>query len=549
MLDNTVYTKLLDSFIATYQKENKFLEFKSNHVEAKALGEYISALSNGACLEHVDYGYLFFGVDNSSLKVKGTSFNPENVHVTQGKSLEFYLRLNISPKINFIIDEFLYRGKDRVVVVKIPAAYGQPTFFANEPFVRINESKTSLRPYTDWIKQIYDSAEDWSKVIVEDATIDDLDLSAIQVAKDGFKERYPKLASEVDTWDIATFLDRAKLTIDHQITRSALLLIGKEESAHKINHIAQIDWKLRTKSETAAEIFTIPFLLSTTAVLNKIRNYRFKIYPNNTLIPVEIWKYDEKMILEAIHNCIAHQRYQVNSRIVVTETENSLEFWNAGDFFEGRYEDYIEGNKTPKKYRNTFLANAMVNIKMIDTQGYGIHTLFSRQKERFLPMPDYDVTSDNGVKLTIPGNVIDLDYSVKLIQDTSIDLTTAVLLDRVQKHLPISAEAVKKLRKSNLIEGKMPNIYISKSLAQFTGKEVEYSKQKPFSDEFCCNMILKALGEHKSLPRRKINDLLLEYLPHQEERLKKYKVGNLIAKLKKNGKISYNDKKEWELSK
>ena len=62
-------------------------------------------------------------------------------------------------------------------------------------------------------------------------------------------------------------------------------------------------------------------------------------------------------------------------------------------------------------------------------------------------------------------------------------------------------------------------------------------------------MILKALGEHKSLPRRKINDLLLEYLPHQEERLKKYKVGNLIAKLKKNGKISYNDKKEWELSK
>ena len=106
MLDNTVYTRLLDSFISTYQKENKFLEFKSNHVEAKVLGEYISALSNGACLEHVDYGYLFFGVDNDSLKVKGTTFDPERVHVKQGKSLELYLRLNITPKINFIIDEF-----------------------------------------------------------------------------------------------------------------------------------------------------------------------------------------------------------------------------------------------------------------------------------------------------------------------------------------------------------------------------------------------------------------------------------------------------------
>lgn len=111
MLDNTVYTKLLDSFIATYQKENKFLEFKSNHVEAKVLGEYLSALSNGACLEHVDYGYLFFGVDNSSLKVKGTSFNPEKVHVTQGKSLEFYLRLNISPRLTSSLTNSYIEGK------------------------------------------------------------------------------------------------------------------------------------------------------------------------------------------------------------------------------------------------------------------------------------------------------------------------------------------------------------------------------------------------------------------------------------------------------
>lgn len=84
------------------------------------------------------------------------------------------------------------------------------------------------------------------------------------------------------------FLDRAKLTIDGKITRAAILLIGKEESAHMLGHIAQIDWKLLTKTETAAEIFTVPFLLSTTAVLSKIRNYRFKIYPNNTLIPAEV---------------------------------------------------------------------------------------------------------------------------------------------------------------------------------------------------------------------------------------------------------------------
>ena len=154
-----------------------------------------------------------------------------------------------------------------------------------------------------------------------------------------------------------------------------------------------------------------PYSQSLGDTLVKNCNYRFKIYPNNTLIPIEVCKYDEKIILEALHNCIAHQRYQSNCRIIVTEKEDCLEFWNAGDFFEGKYEDYIEGIKTPKKYRNPFLVQAMVNIKMIDSQGYGIHTMFVRQKDRYLPMPDYDQTEDGGEKLTVPGNVIDIDYS------------------------------------------------------------------------------------------------------------------------------------------
>lgn len=550
MFDNIFYTKLLDSFIQHYKRENRFIEFKSNYLDAKVLGEYISALSNGACLDHVDFGYLFFGVDNDTLAVKGTTFDPEHTNIRSGQSLELFLRLGISPKIRFEIGEFRYSDMVRVVFVKIPAAEGEPTMFNNEPFVRINESKTSLRPYTDWIREIYNSKTDWSKVIVDDATIEDLDPEAIAVARKGFKERYPKLSSEINSWTDTTFLDKAKLTIGGCVTRTALLLLGKEESAHLLEHIAQIDWKLQTATESAAEVFSVPFLLSTSKVLAKIRNYRFKIYPDNTLIPTEVWKYDEMIILEALHNCIAHQRYQSNCRIIVTEKEECLEFWNAGDFFEGKYEDYIEGIKTPKKYRNPFLVKAMVNIKMIDSQGYGIHTMFVRQKDRYLPMPDYDQTEDGGVKLIVPGNVIDIDYSVRLIQDASIDLSTAVLLDRVQKRKPLSDAAIKALRKANLIEGRKPNLFISKSLAQSMGKEIEYSKRKGFSDEFCCDLILKSLKEHKSLSRSKINELVLDYLPADRDMQNKiYKIGNLLAKLKRRQQIYLNNNKEWTLKK
>ena len=183
-----------------------YLEFKSNYQSPEKLGHYISALSNGACLDHVDFGYLFFGVENNSLKIKGTTFDWERENVKNGQSLELYLRRSITPGIPFQIDEFRYRGKERIVVFKVPAAEGLPTSFLNEPYVRINESTTSLRPYTEWIREIYNSTKDWSKEIIENASLDDLDPEAIAVAKKGYQERYPKFAEEMDKWDLATFL-------------------------------------------------------------------------------------------------------------------------------------------------------------------------------------------------------------------------------------------------------------------------------------------------------------------------------------------------------
>ena len=166
------------------------------------------------------------------------------------------------------------------------------------------------------------------------------------------------------------------------------------------------------------EIEGLPFLLTTTQVLYKIRNYPFKIYPRNSLIPTEGMKYDEESILESLHNCIAHQKYGQNARIIVMERENELEFINRGGFYNGKPEDYALGNKVPDDYRNPFLVQAMANIKMIDTEGFGIHKLYVKQKERYLPMPDYDKSDADHVVLTLPGTIIDEDYSLILLENT-----------------------------------------------------------------------------------------------------------------------------------
>lgn len=549
MNKNQKYTALLKEQIATIKKENRYLEFKSNYQTPERIGKYISALSNGACLDHQDFGYLYFGVEDETLVIKGTTFDP-SMKAEGNQYLEMYLRQMISPKISFNVEEFFFEGKTRIVVFVIPAAVKEPTCFMKKPYVRVDSSLTELTPYVEWMREIYNSDVDWSAQIIENATHEFLDPEAIKKAREGYKQRNPEKADDCDRWSDEVFLDKAKLTLNGKITRTTLLLAGKEEYSAYIGHIAQIVWKCHQDGKTFGDVFTIPFLLNTTKVMQCIRNYRFKIFPDNSLIPAEVWKYDTNSILECLHNCIAHQNYLSNSRIVLTEEPDFLTFENAGGFYEGSYEDYILGTKTPEHYRNRFLAQAMVNVKMIDTQGYGIHTMYEKQKERFLPMPDYDDSTPNKVVLRLPGSVINEDYSKILIDNMDMDLTTTVLLDKVQKCkvASLSDNAIQLLRSKKYIEGRMPNIYVSKRVAQAADQKVEYSKHKGLEYKKCKVLLLDALEDHKRLSREEIDKLWWNLLSDVlTDKQKKTKVGNMLTKMKEErlivnktvGNISY----------
>lgn len=130
-----------------------------------------------------------------------------------------------------------------------------------------------------------------------------------------------------------------------------------------------------------------------------------------------------------------------------------------------------------------------------------------------------------------------------------IDLTTAVLLDRVQKGRPISDNAIKKLRKEGLIEGRKPHLYVSKQIAKATSKEIEYTLKKGFDDAECQEWIVKALKDHKVLSRKQINELLWGKLPVDfTENQKLSKIGNLLTKMRKQGVIWVDEDRMWHLS-
>ena len=130
-----------------------------------------------------------------------------------------------------------------------------------------------------------------------------------------------------------------------------------------------------------------------------------------TLFPEEVTMYDDWVIREALHNCIAHQDYSKCSRIIVLEYSNHLIFDNAGSFIPASVEEAIHYDRPQRYYRNPFLANAMVNLNMIETIGSGIHKIFSIQRQRLFPMPTYDISDESHTKVTVHGELLNANYT------------------------------------------------------------------------------------------------------------------------------------------
>ena len=537
---NTEFIDLLEELIS-FPAETEWIEFKmgKGSITDEQIGEYISAMSNGATIANKPFGYLIWGVEDKTHAIKGTNFSFTHAKHGGNQDLELFLRTCLSPKINFEIFEFDYQDK-QIVLLRIPAAKGEPVNFQNNPYIRIGSNKTNLRNFPELIRIIYNSQEDWSAKIIPNAKLTDLDTEAIAVARIKYKELNTgkNFYNQIDTWDDLLFLDKAKITINRQITHTAILLLGKEESTHYLlPSAAELTWKLDTE-EKSYEHFATPFLLTTTKLMQRIRNIKYKFFPDNELLATTVDKYDTRGILEALHNCIAHQDYSLNGRILVTEQIDKLMFTNEGSFYEGKPEDYAFGDKTPTKYRNLWLATAMVNLGMIDRLGYGIHSLCVSQRNRFFPLPDYDLSQPNKVLLKIYGQSIDENYSKILIQRGDLTLQEVILLDNVQKHLKITDHAVSGLKKKKLIEGRKPNYFIGAKISQATGQKAEYSRNKAFEKQQYFDWILQSIKDHGYMNRQDLNKLLWNMMPAwMNDEQRRFKINNLLSELRRKGLI------------
>ncbi len=512
--------------------ETEWLEFK----EAKdgyhfdKIAKYFSALSNEANLKNKEHGWLVFGVKDNPRDIKGTNFRPDRASLD---SLKHEIAKNTSNGLTFVeIHEITIQGH-RIIMFQIPPALkGMPTSWKGHFYGRDGESLVALNPAESEQFRLQTNQEDWSAKICKEAKLEHLDSDAILFARDQYKSKHPKKAEECDEWDDITFLNKAKICINGEITNTTLLLLGKEESEHLLlPSIAQITWVLRDEQNIDIDYshFHPPLILAVGHVYDKVRNLTYRYLPNQSLFPTEITQYDNWVFRETLHNCIAHQDWTKSAKINVVEKPESILFTNVGHFIPGSVEEVILRDAPPDQYRNPFLANAMVNLNMIDTIGSGIKRMFRLQRERYFPMPDYDLSDPERVQVRLTGKVLDENYTRLLMESTDLDLMDVIALDKVQKGKSLNEDEHKSLRSKKLVEGRRPNLIISADIAAITGSKADYIKQRGFDADHYKTMILSYLEKFYEASRAELDELLIDKIPDAlDQEQKRSRIKNLL---------------------
>lgn len=554
VMNETQMRQVVGGLLASPESEVvEFKEAKTNF-PGKELGKYFSALSNEANLRKVHCGWLIFGVSDKR-QIIGTAYRQDGGL----QNLKREITSGTNERLTFLEITELVLDDKRIIVFQIPPALpGIPTTWHGAAYAREHDALVPLPLNKVDLIRLDTTGADWSKGIVEGATLADLDPEAIAQAKELFARRQRKGGNTVlqDHSD-AALLDKMGLTLNGKITRTALILVGKPEArAFFDGFVPRITWSLHSakSNETLAyEHFDIPLLLAVDKAFAKIRNEKYRYLAGQlTLFPEEVDRYDADLVRELINNAIAHQDFRRRGRVSIDEFEDRLEVMNEGSFIPETIEAVLAPGYHPPYYRNQFLCDAMVNLYMIDTNAMGIPRMYEIQRRRCFPLPSYDLSDPTRVKVTVYGSILDPNYTRLLHAEEALDLQTVFLLDKIQKGQPISKEDASKLRQNNLVEGRYPKLYVSRKIASLVGQEPRYVRNRGLDAAVCRELILNALRTCETFNKQELLEILAPALPAiLDTEQKRRKVDNLLQRMKQEGvikKVGHTKNARWTLT-
>lgn len=373
-------------------KECEWAEFKLNFKSEEEIGKYISALSNGACLQNEPFGYLAFGINDTTILPDGTNFRP-TMHKVGNEELENWLMQRTSPKIEVRIFETIFQSK-LISIFQIQAAHNQPTCFSHHDYIRIGSITRSLKDFPEKERRIWSNRakEVFEKGIAMDgvSASDVIRLLDSQCYFDLLKIPYPTNRDAV----IEKFISEKFIRSSHNgfaITNLGALLFAKnledfESIAFRAPRVIQYDGKskLKTIRDQEGKFGYAPGF-------DKLIKYINALLPSNEVIGVALREtklmYPELAIRELVANALVHQDFQESGSSPLIEIfADRIEISNPG-------KPLISTDRFIDEYqsRNELLASVMRRLGVCEKKGSGIDKVVFNIELYQLPAYDAQV--------------------------------------------------------------------------------------------------------------------------------------------------------------
>lgn len=373
--------KIILKDILLRDEEEEWFDLKSNHLEPKVIGEYISALSNAAAELGRTHGYLVWGIDNDTHEVKGTTFNYRKD--VKNEPLEHFLARQLKPDLRFEFVELKVKTK-RVVMLVIPAAKNSPTSFAQVRYIRIGSSKEKLERYPDRESHLFHVLRDGPDTMENTASeYQDLEFKKLMMY-------YAAKGVELNRRSFKKNL--GFLTPEGKYNLLAQLM---SDNSHMPVRFAVFNGEDKTSSMyTVREMGNTCLLYSLDDVLNygKVLNIPQADERNRVVERKEVPLFNEKAYREAVINAFIHNRWLGGNAPMFAAYSNRIEITSHGNIPPGQtVEGFYSGVSVPV---NQKLSDMVLQLHISERTGRGVPKIIEAYGQDVVQFHDGFITVD-----------------------------------------------------------------------------------------------------------------------------------------------------------
>lgn len=377
-------------------RESEWLEFKtSSCTGGDDIGEYISALSNGAALVGRQDAWMVWGVHDETHEIVGTTFDPKKK--VQGQDIEHYIASQLNPKIDFHFDEILVHDK-KVVLLQIERALLNPVKFKKKAYIRVKSHKRNLDEFTDKERLLWARLSSYgseNRIVGRNVPREMLprllDLSSYS--------RTLNTVSKVGVETLIEYMINDEIIYQNVDGTFNVALLGailfardfREFDGMSSRDIRVYKYRGRSKSDIDKKF---EYSKGIATVFDDLVNVVRGAAPPSVVINTGIREEREiplVVIRELITNAIMHQDFAIDGRAVTIEIfDDRIEITNAGKPLmpENRLLDM------PPQSRNERLSDFMRKLRMAEQMGSGIDRAVEEMENSRFPSPIHTVGDD-----------------------------------------------------------------------------------------------------------------------------------------------------------